>query len=197
MMEIRFAKISDSESLLRIYAQYIETPVTFEYRLPSADEFAGRIADISGEYPYLICVERGKIVGYAYAHRQKEREAYQWNAELSVYLDRDFTSKGLGKALYGALMDVLRLQGIKTVYGVVTLPNEKSERLHEGMGFRISGTHRRTGYKYGRWHDVRWFEKQIGPYEAEPTPFCPIREIPAEELDGILQKYRQTLTCKK
>ena len=196
-MEIRFAKRSDGDALRRIYAQYIETPVTFEYDLPSAGEFAERVAAIGGEYPYLVCEENGRIVGYAYAHRQKEREAYQWNAELSVYLDRDFTSKGIGKALYGALMDILRLQGIKTVYGVVTIPNEKSERLHERIGFRISGTHRRTGYKCGRWHDIRWFEKQIGPYDGEPAPIRPVREIPAEELDGILQKYRQTLTCKK
>ena len=86
-------------------------------------------------------------MGYAYAHRQAERAAYQWNAELSVYLDRSCTSRGLGRRLYGALIDILRLQGIRTVYGCVTVPNEKSEWLHQSLCFRRLGTYRITGYK--------------------------------------------------
>ena len=185
-MGMRFVTGEDAAALLRIYAQYIDTPITFECRLPTVEEFAGRVASICAGYPYLVWEEQEKIVGYAYAHRQKEREAYQWNAELSVYLDGDFTSRGIGKALYDALIKILRLQGIKTVYGIVTLPNEKSEQLHERMGFHIAGTCRCTGYKCGAWHDVRWFEKQIAPYEENPAPVCPVSELPEGRLLEIL-----------
>lgn len=122
-----------------IYAQYIETTITFEYTLPTEQAFSERIASISSVYPYLVCEEGGRAVGYAYAHRQMEREAYQWNAELSIYLDPSVTSKGLGRKLYGVLMEVLKLQNIKTVYGVVTQPNLKSEKLHLSMGFTRAG----------------------------------------------------------
>ena len=139
--------------------------------------------------PYLVCEIDGKIVGYAYAHRQAERAAYQWNAELSVYLDRSCTSRGLGRRLYGALMDILRLQGIRTVYGCVTVPNEKSEGLHRALGFRRLGTYRSTGYKCGAWRDVAWFEKPIAPYDQNPEPIRPVEDIPAEALAAILKRY--------
>lgn len=96
-MGIRFAAEADAPALLAIYAQYIETGITFEYELPSREEFARRIREFGGTYPYLIWEEDGRIVGYAYAHRQAERAAYQWNAELSVYLDRAHTGTGLGR----------------------------------------------------------------------------------------------------
>ena len=133
-MHIRFAKASDSAALLRIYAQYIDTPITFECVLPSEPAFAARIAAIAAEYPYLVCEDQGKVVGYAYAHRQMERAAYDWNAELSVYLDRNVLSGGIGKRLYGALCDVLCVQGVRNVYAGVTLPNARSEGLHAACG---------------------------------------------------------------
>lgn len=186
-MNIRFAVPADAPSLLRIYAQYMDTPVTFECTLPSQQEFAGRIASIGSEYPYLVCEEEGAIVGYAYAHRQMERETYQWNAELSIYLDEAVTSRGIGTRLYRILMELLKRQGVKTVYGGVTVPNEKSERLHKSLGFVRLGTYRNTGYKCGKWHDVAWFEKQIGTYDPNPKPILPIICIPKETLEDILQ----------
>lgn len=188
-MNIRFATTADSAQLLHIYAQYIGTPITFECRLPSEQEFAERIANITENYPYLVCEEDGHIIGYAYAHRQKEREAYQWNAELSVYLDSVFTARGLGTKLYCILIDILKLQGVKTVYGGVTLPNAKSERLHLSLGFTLLGTYHNTGYKCGRWHDVAWFEKEIASYSSAPSPFCPITKLSAETLSSILQAF--------
>ncbi len=185
----RFAAPADSAALLKIYGEYLDTPITFECALPSETEFAGRIAAVGREYPYLVCLEKGRIVGYAYAHRQAERAAYQWNAELSVYLDRSCTSRGLGRRLYGALIDILRLQGIHTVYGCVTVPNEKSEGLHQALGFRRLGTYRSTGYKCGAWRDVAWFEKPIAPYDENPEPIRPVGDIPAEALAAILKRY--------
>ena len=169
----RFAAPADSAALLKIYGEYLDTPITFECALPSEAEFAGRIAAVGREYPYLVCLEKGRIVGYAYAHRQAERAAYQWNAELSVYLDRSCTSRGLGRRLYGA----------------VTVPNEKSEGLHQALGFRRLGTYRSTGYKCGAWRDVAWFEKPIAPYDQNPEPIRPVGDIPAEALAAILKRY--------
>lgn len=185
-MEIRCAEERDSAALLEIYGQYIHTPVTFEYELPTEAEFARRIRDIAAVYPYLVCEEDGRAVGYAYAHRQAERAAYQWNAELSVYLDGAHTGQGLGRRLYGALIDLLRLQGIRTVYALVTVPNERSERLHAAMGFRRMGTQRSAGYKNGAWRDVTWFERSIAPYGAAPAPLLPVGKVPAGQVAAIL-----------
>ena len=150
------------------------------------ESFTERIRSIRAAYPYIVCEEDGRIWGYAYAHRQAERAAYQWNAELSVYLDRSRTGQGLGRRLYTALMEMLRLQGIHTVYALVTVPNEKSEGLHGSMGFRHMGTQRSTGYKDGAWRDVAWFEKQIAPYDPDPAPLAPIGQVPLERLAEIL-----------
>ena len=122
-----------------------------------------------------------------------ERDAYQWNAGLSVYLDTASRSKRRGTALYRTLIDMLVLQNIRTVFGIVTLPNAASERLHESLGFSRTGLYRNTGYKCGKWHDVVWFEKTIAPHTPDPIPFIPIGKIAAGQLAAIQQKYRQTL----
>lgn len=185
-MIIRFATPEDSPAIVAIYAQYINTPITFEYSLPSEYEFSKRIAEISSVYPYLVCEKEGRITGYAYAHRHMEREAYQWNAELSVYLSASCVSRGLGKRLYTVLIEILRLQGIKTVYGGVTVPNQKSEALHKALGFTVLGTYHNAGYKDGRWHDVMWFEKAIALYDDLPRPIVSIACISAEQLQQII-----------
>lgn len=187
---IRFARIPDMAAMLEIYASYIDTPITFECELPEEQVFAKRMTDISVFYPCLACEEQGRIISYAYAHRPMAREAYQWNAELSVYLDPFYTSRGLGKKLYSVLMEILRLQGIRTVYGCVTVPNEKSEALHEGLGFRIIGTYCNAGYKAGKWQDVRWFEKAIAPYNVAPAPAVSMDAIPEESLRKIMSSFQ-------
>lgn len=187
-MKIRFAQAADSPALLQIYAQYIDTPITFECTLPSEAEFAGRIREAAAFYPYLVCEEKGRVIGYAYAHRQMERAAYQWNAELSIYLSRADTARGIGRRLYSVLIELLQMQGIKTVYGGVTVPNPKSEGLHEAMGFRRLGTYRSTGFKCGRWQDVAWSEKQIAPYDPAPKPVCPIHAVAPEAIAAVLEQ---------
>ena len=184
-MPFRLAKIQDCACMRAIYAQYIDTPITFE--LPSEEEFARRIAAYLALYPCIVCTDNGKIIGYAYAHRQQEREAYQWNAELSIYLDASCTSRGIGKKMYAVLLEILRRQGIRTAYGVVTVPNAKSEGLHRALGFRQVGLHQNAGYKCGAWHDVAWFAKALGPYDDKPSPLLPVEKIPWEELAAILR----------
>ena len=188
-MTIRFATEADAPALLGIYAQYIDTSVTFEYALPTVEEFAGRIRDISSQYPYLVCEVDGRAVGYAYAHRVRERAAYDWIVELSVYLDNGYTGRGLGTALYSLLIDLLSLQNIKTVMGCVTMPNEKSQALHNALGFRKVGTSVNAGYKNGAWHDVAWFEKAIAAYDTPPAPVIPMGGVSPEAVAAVLQKY--------
>lgn len=187
-MRIRFATVSDSKMIRKIYSQYIDTPITFEYVLPSEAEFTERVKEIITIYPYLVCEENGHIIGYAYAHRQKERMAYQWNAELSVYLDNAYVARGIGRKLYSILIELLKMQGIKTIYGGVTIPNKKSETLHLALGFNLIGIYHNTGYKCGKWHDVAWFEKEIAPYGQNPQPVIPIHKLSKEALAEIIQK---------
>ena len=177
-MQLRFAVPSDAGALLRIYDEYINTSITFEYALPGEAEFAARIADISAEYPYLALFDGGVPAAYAYAHRAQERAAYGWNAELSVYVSRDAAGRGLGTKLYTVLLALLQKQGVRTAYGVVTMPNDASSALHQKLGFRTLGTYRNTGYKNGRWLDVVWFEKPIGSFTDEPQPLVPITRLP-------------------
>lgn len=174
---LRFAVPDDAPALLAIYAQYIGTTVTFEYGLPSEAEFRRRISDFSREYPYLVWEEGGVPLGYAYAHRFHERAAYQWSAELSIYLAPGARGRGLGRRLYSALIELLRLQGVRTAFALVTCPNEPSDRFHRGMGFSVAGVTHGAGFKNGGWHDVTIYEKPIAPYDLSPAPLRSIRDV--------------------
>lgn len=186
-MKIRLAKISDASSLLKIYSQYIDTTITFEYTLPTVSEFENRIENIIKDYPYLVCEEEGQILGYAYAHRYMERAAYQWNVEMSVYLDKSYISKGLGKKLCLTLIEILKFQGIKTVYSLITSPNTKSEKLHLSLGFKKIGEYHKTGYKCGNWHGVSIYEKEIAEHELNPKPFKKIKDIDLKTIEKIIE----------
>lgn len=189
---IRLAQEADAAEILEIYEPYIkETPITFEYDTPSLDEFRNRLNQISSEYPYIVCLVNGRIIGYAYAHRQMERAAYQWNAELSVYVDKNWLRYGAGRVLYSALIEILKLQNIHNVYGCVTSPNQNSEKLHEYFGFKQLGIFHSTGYKCGEWHDVAWFEKTIKDYEYDPKPFLSIQEIDRNKIIEILNQHSE------
>ena len=191
-MKIRLAGLGDCPDILAIYAQYIDTSVTFEYELPTQEQFLERMKDIMAFYPYLAAEEDGEIIGYAYAHRAQERAAYQWNAELSVYVARERRGKGAGKALYCALIELLRLQGIRTAYGIVTAPNARSEALHEALGFREAGRLHCAGYKCGMWRDVTWFEKELSPHCAQPDAPRPVNALCADEINAVLEKYPES-----
>lgn len=188
-MGIRMATTADSAELLAIYSQYIDTSITFEYTLPSWAEFAARIAGILAEYPYLVWQEDGRILGYAYAHRHMERAAYQWNAELSVYLDRTACRRGLGRRLYGALMELLKMQGVLTAHALVTSPNPASQALHQSMGFGLTAVQRLAGYKNGAWHDVLWYEKELAPRGPEPAAPVPLSALPQPQVESVLEAF--------
>lgn len=191
MMDIkmRMARETDASGILGIYAPYIkDTVITFEYEIPTLNEFKNRIRKISADYPYLVCTLDEKIIGYAYSYRHKERAAYQWNVELSVYIDNSYLNYGLGKAFYTALIEISKLQNIKNIYGGVTYPNKNSEKLHEYFSFKKLGVYHNTGYKFGKWHDVTWFEKNIRESDGEPKQLLSIKDIDEELLDEIMAK---------
>lgn len=176
-MDIRMATREDAGSLSAIYEQYMSTAVTFEYETVSLAEFELRIINTLKDYPFLVGLANGRIVGYAYAHRIQTRDAYQWGAELSVYLDRAAYGRGYGTQLYLRLIEILQMQGVRTVYGCVTTPNPASEHLHEKLGFKRIGYFKNAGFKNGKWHDITWFGKSIGEYNV-PMPFIPFRSLP-------------------
>lgn len=188
-MKIRFATVKDSENLLKIYAQYIETPITFEYELPSVEEFSHRIEFISEDYPYIVLEENDEILGYAYAHRFKERDAYAWGAELSIYMDKNIHSKGYGKKLYGILIELLRLQGVKTAYACVTSANVQSEKFHEHLDFKKCAEFSNAGFKLGKWYGITWYELPINNYDVNPTKVKSIKDLDKNLVEDVFNSY--------
>lgn len=189
MMKIRFAALDDAAALSEIYAQYISLPISFEYVAPSPDEFRRRMAVIGAFYPYPVCELDGRIAGYAYAHRYHERAAYAWDAELSVYVDKNHTSRGIGRVLSAIVTDVPAWQGVVNLYSAVTGENVKSKNMHLKEGFRSVGVFRNAGFKGGKWHDIEYFEKQIGAYAAPPREPVPAAQMPAGVFQKIVSKH--------
>jgi L-amino acid N-acyltransferase YncA len=156
---IRPAAADDCAAISDIYNYYVlNTVVTFEEQPVSAQEMQLRIEEVQQNYPWLVWQEEGKVIGYAYAGRWKPRSAYRYTVESSIYLDPACFGKGIGKKLYSQLIAELRLMKIHGVIGGIALPNERSIRLHEGLGFKNIGCFREVGWKHGRWVDVGYWE---------------------------------------
>ena len=193
MITLRLARETDAAAILAIYGPYIkDTAITFENEVPSLQAFTERIRGIAENYPWLVCQAEGSVIGYGYAHRHMERAAYQWNAELSIYIMKGWLRCGLGGVIHSALTSILRLQNIRTVYGGVTLPNPNSEGLIASLGFQRVGVYHSAGFKCGAWHDVAWFEKFIGEHTDDPAPFLPFRELSPEAVGEILERHNNT-----
>ncbi len=172
-MEIRKVTVDDAKELLDIYAPYVEqTAITFEYDVPSVGEFVERIKKISSKYPYIAAVEDGKIVGYAYASAFKERAAYQWSVETSIYVDMQKRQNGVGRLLYEALEQRLREQGILNSNACISyaevedghLTND-SVHFHEKLGYELVAHFHKCGKKFGKWYDMVWMEKMLGEHK--------------------------------
>lgn len=188
-MAMRLAREEDMPGLAALYAPYVtDTTASFEYQPPSGEEFARRWREFSSRYPYLVWEEGGALLGYAYGHAYSPRPAYQWSAELTVYLRGDARGRGLGPRLYGALWDLLRMQGVRTVYGCVTAENGPSVAMHKALGFREAGRFHSVGYK-GRWLDVLWLEKDIAPREGPPLPLTPFPRLDPAAVAAVLRAW--------
>lgn len=177
---IRSVTEADAEALLEIYAPYVEhTAITFEYEIPSAEEFRERIRQTQKKYPYLAAEENGRIVGYAYAGMFHDRAAYDWAVETSIYVAEQKKRMGIGKQLHEALEEALKSQGILNMNACIAYPQgeeddyltKDSERFHARLGYRMVGRFHQCGYKFRRWYDMIWMEKLIGEHqEDQPAP---------------------------
>ena len=195
-LHIRLASTDDADGIRAVYAPFVDTPVTFEEEAPSCEAYRERIAEIFEKYPCLVAEEGGRIVGFAYAHELRERIAFQWNAELSIYLAPAAQGQGAGSRLYAALIELLRLMGIKAVYGVVTSPNPASERLHRAFGFALMGTQPHAGFTCGAWHDVAWYVREIAPFEdvpAPPAPFPSYASAHPDQVSEVIARANESL----
>ena len=173
---IRIATENDARELLGIYGYYIEnTAITFEYTVPSIEEFQARIRETLEKYPYLVYEEAGEILGYAYVGAFNKRAAARWMAETSVYVRKDAVNKGIGKVLYEELEKILKKQNmIKLIACIADTETEdkyvskKSVEFHRHMGYKIVGKIPKGGYKFGNWYDLVYMEKDIGEYSKNP-----------------------------
>lgn len=182
---IRMATEMDAEALLKIYAPYVlETAITFEYEVPEVDEFAGRIQKTLKNYPHLVAVEAGNIAGYTYAGSFKERAAYDWAVETTVYLRKDVRGRGIGKKLYLALEEMLKRQNVLNLNACIAYaPNENkyldntSEAFHLQLGYKKVAHFTECGYKFDTWYDMIWMEKMLGEHQKNPAPFIPLSKL--------------------
>lgn len=156
--------------MLAIYAPFVEhTAVSFEYDVPTEAEFARRLEEHQAVFPWLVCEENGRVMGYAYAGRAFERAAYGWNAEISCYLAPELRGRGVGRRLYARIEEILTRLGYYKLFAVVTSANAPSVAFHRALGFRDAACFRNVGYKQGGWYDVLWLEKTLCD---RPEPQC-------------------------
>ena len=188
MITTRTAAPADAKALLAIYTPYVEqTAITFEYDVPTLEEFTSRIQTTLRKFPYIIAEEDNEILGYAYASPFKERAAYGWSVETSIYVKQNQRKKGIGRLLYDRLEEILKKQGVLNVNACIGYPQIEDEyltqdsvRFHEKLGYSMVGTFHKCGYKFGRWYDMVWMEKFIGEHatsgnQPEVIPFAQLK----------------------
>lgn len=182
---IRVASVSDAAALLEIYRPYVEkTAISFECQVPTKAEFEQRIAHTLRKYPYLVAEGEDGLLGYVYTGPFVGRAAYAWSAEVSIYLREDQRRRGIGGRLYRALEEVSRAQHILNLNACIGEPEIEDEYLtknsvqfHAHMGYRRVGGFHKCGYKFGRWYDMVWMEKLLGPHPERPEPVIPFPEL--------------------
>jgi phosphinothricin acetyltransferase len=189
-LSMRLANPDDAQAILAVYAPYItNSTLTFETTVPSVPEYRERISSITQRYPWLVVTSGNQVVGYAYASESRSREAYRWNAELSIYLNENYHRRGIATALYTALLQILRSLGFVNLYAVISQPNEASIALHRHFGFIEVGVFDKTGYKFDQWHDVIWMHHRIKDAYDPATHGLPtiIGELNRNDLDTTLR----------
>lgn len=191
---VRLARPEDAPVLLGIYAPYVtNTCVSFEYDVPTVEEFQKRIETIGAAFPWLVCESDGTAAGYVYASRFAQRAAYRWDAEMSVYLSPEFHRMGLGSALYECEQALLAAQGYRKLYAKITVPNPQSIGLHEHMGFAPAAVYKNAGYKFGVWWDVAILEKQLLPLCPNPPEPTPVSRLDPALISGEMKKAEERI----
>ncbi len=190
---IRSATNQDTSALLAIYAPYVlETAITFEYEVPSVEEFSQRIRQVQKKFPYFVAEIEGEIAGYAYACPFHERAAYEWAVETAIYVKKDQKRQGIGRELYATLEKTLAAQNILNLNACIAYPNGDdpyltldSVRFHTRCGYQLVGEFHQCGYKFGRWYNMIWMEKSLGEHTLHPLPVKSFTEI----REQIRQQY--------
>lgn len=196
MKTLTFRNVTDddAERLAEIYSYYVEhTAITFEWTVPSVDEFRARISSTEEKYPYIAAVKDGRIIGYAYAGPFNIREAYDWAAEMSIYLDASVRHQGAGRKLYEVMEEILRKMHILNLYACIGVPKQEDEylsdnsvRFHEHLDYHPAGTFQNCGYKFGRWYDMVWMEKNLGSHTNHPLPVLNYQAVKSALIGTVL-----------
>lgn len=184
-IKIRAATVDDAAQLLAIYTPYVEkTAITFEYDVPSLAEFTQRIERTLQKYPYIVAEKNNHILGYAYSGTFINRAAYDWSAEVTIYLREDQRQKGLGRKLYEALENISRAQNILNLNACIAYTNAEDEYLtnnsvqfHHHLGYRMVGVFHQCGYKFGKWYDMVWMEKLLDAHPIKPSPIIAFPDL--------------------
>jgi phosphinothricin acetyltransferase len=194
--KIRLITTADAEAARNIYAPYVlHTAVSFEYLVPTVEEFTYKIEKITAQYPWLVCEVDGEIAGYAYGSTHRDRTGYQWSPEVTVYLDERFHRKGIARALYSALLEILKIQGYFNTFAGVLVTNEKSVEFHRAMGFEDIGLFKNIGFKLGEWHTNLWMQYAIQePVSNPPVPIAIGEIIKTEEFKKIMERANEQLS---
>ena len=187
-IEIKIASPSDAEAILNIYAPYIKnTAITFEYEVPSVEEFRKRIIHTLKKYPYLLALKGEEIIGYAYAGPLHVRAAYAWSAETSIYVKKDYKGKGTGRALYEALEYVLKKQNVINSNACIAYPEKEDQfltrdsvKFHSRLGYQKVAEFHQCAYKFGNWYNMVWMEKFLSKHPKKPQNFRPFEEVRKE-----------------
>lgn len=183
MRHVRLADAGDAEAIAAIYAPIVrDTAISFETEPPTPAEMAARIAGTLPRFPWLVMADDDAVLGYAYASSHRERAAYRWSVDVTVYVGETARGQGVGSALYAVLFDSLRRQGFRSAFAGIALPNPGSIALHESVGFRPLGVYDDVGFKLGAWRSVGWWRLPISEADGEPSepiPFAQVRGDPA------------------
>ncbi len=177
------ALATDAEDIAAIYAPIVrETAISFESAPPSADAMTGRIETILPTHPWLVAVRDDQVLGYVYAGEHRARAAYRWSVDVTVYVAVEARGGGVARTLYQSLLGVLKAQGFHSAFAGIALPNTASVALHESVGFKPLGVYREVGHKFGKWHDVGWWQLSLSEgaeAPSEPLPFQDFRKTEA------------------
>lgn len=187
-MLYRPVSLEDAAALAAIHGYYVErTAITFVCAQPTEASFREKITEVSAAYPFIVCEDAGKVLGFAYASALRPHDAYRWDVELSIYVEPESHSRGVGTGMMERLLRLLRRQGFLNAYSCITLPNPKSLALHKHFGFAEVGMFPRSGYKLGAWHDVIWLCLALGSMEGEPKEPVPFARLTDAEIARLME----------
>lgn len=189
--KIRLVQATDAQAIQTIYAPAVtrqDVATSFEMEIPTIDEIKKRITTKTQTYPWLVWEEENQLLGYAYGDPYRPRGAYQWCAEVTVYVSPLAHRKGIGKKLYKILFEIMRQQGIINTYAIIALPNPASIGLHESLGFKAVGVFKSVGYKFNTSHDVGWWHLALQEWPHEPMPIVPFNQLKKDILNFLAHR---------